>query len=74
MFLFSGIFFPLGQMPEAVRGFAQVLPLTHVVELARALVRGRVGADLLAHFGVVVALLAAAYAVCARAMQRRLTR
>ena len=38
MFLFSGTFFPLHLLPEAVRIFALLfLPLTHVVSLIRAL-------------------------------------
>ena len=35
MFLFSGIFFPLDQMPEAVRGVAFFTPLYHMVNVTR---------------------------------------
>ena len=37
MFLFSGTFFPLDQLPFWARMVAWVFPLTHVVELTRAL-------------------------------------
>lgn len=40
-FLFSGTFFPLRQLPEAVRYLAYALPLTHSVQLVRSLVLGR---------------------------------
>jgi len=37
MFLFSGTFFPLDQLPFWARILAWIFPLTHVVELTRAL-------------------------------------
>jgi lipooligosaccharide transport system permease protein len=41
MFLLSGTFFPLSQLPEAAQVFAlAVLPLTHVVNITRGLVLG----------------------------------
>jgi len=36
MFLFSGTFFPLQQLPEWAQRVALALPLTHLVDLARA--------------------------------------
>jgi len=42
MFLLSGTFFPLSQLPTLVQTAAQVLlPLTHVVNITRGLVLGR---------------------------------
>ncbi len=35
MFLFSGTFFPLSNLPDWARGVAQALPLTHLVALVR---------------------------------------
>lgn len=35
MFLFSGTFFPLQNLPEWAQGVAQLLPLTHLVALVR---------------------------------------
>lgn len=40
MFLFSGTFFPLEQLPSWARLVAQLLPLTHLVGLARSLALG----------------------------------
>lgn len=36
MFFFSGVVFPLDNLPASLRFFAEVIPLTHVVRLARA--------------------------------------
>jgi lipooligosaccharide transport system permease protein len=72
MFLFSGIFFPLERVPSWAASLAQVLPLTHVVAISRALVRGTPSTHLVAHGAVVIALLAAAYITCAWLITRRL--
>jgi len=37
MFFFSGVIFPLENLPPVLRPFAEVFPLTHVVRLARGL-------------------------------------
>lgn len=44
MMLFAGTYFPLRSLPEGAQWAAQVLPLTHVVALARALTLGHAGA------------------------------
>lgn len=46
MYLFSGTFFPLDVMPGWARAVAQLLPLTHLVNLVRALALGRLYASL----------------------------
>ena len=40
MFLFSGIFFPLSQLPNWAQTLAWFSPLTHATELSRALFHG----------------------------------
>jgi lipooligosaccharide transport system permease protein len=40
MFLFSGIFFPLNDLPEWAQALAWLLPLTHVVNIFRSLAFG----------------------------------
>ena len=40
MFLFSGAFFPVVQLPDPLQWLAQVMPLYHGVELVRGLVLG----------------------------------
>jgi lipooligosaccharide transport system permease protein len=38
LFLFSGTFFPLTQLPDGLRGVAWATPLFHAVELVRGLI------------------------------------
>jgi lipooligosaccharide transport system permease protein len=56
MFLFSGTFFPVSQLPVVFRWVAYATPLWHGVELSRALTLGHV--DVLAALGHVAYLLA----------------
>lgn len=73
MFLFSGAFFPVSQLPGAVQWLAQSLPLYHGVELIRGLTLGR--PDLLADGGHVAYLLlwcAVGFVLADRAFARRL--
>ena len=72
MYLFSGVFFPLERAPGWALGLAQVLPLTHVVAVSRALVRGTAGLHLIGHVLVILLYLALAYALAARLLVRRL--
>lgn len=52
MFLFSGTFFPVSQLPEPLQWVAYATPLWHGVDLCRALVAGtQTGADALKHLG-----------------------
>lgn len=52
MFLFSGTFFPVGQLPEALQWVAYATPLWHGVDLCRGLVQGTQElADALMHVG-----------------------
>jgi lipooligosaccharide transport system permease protein len=44
MFLFSGTFFPVSQLPEVLRWVAYATPLWHGVDLVRSLTLGHVGA------------------------------
>jgi lipooligosaccharide transport system permease protein len=71
MYLFAGVFFPLSKMPGWVLATAQVMPMTHVVELSRALVRGTVTPILVLRLGVVLAFTGVAFAIGFRAMGRR---
>jgi len=47
MFLFSGTFFPLENLPDWAQVFATVFPLTHLVNLTRSLSFGLMATDLL---------------------------
>jgi lipooligosaccharide transport system permease protein len=56
MFLFSGTFFPVTQLPHGLREIAYAIPLWHAVDLTRHLTLG--GATLLNAVGHVAYLLA----------------
>ncbi|MCR4399882.1 MAG: ABC transporter permease [Syntrophomonadaceae bacterium] len=57
MFFFSGIFFPLDVLPEAVRRLAWFMPLYHAVEAVRPLVLGRVTPAVAGHLAWLAAFL-----------------
>lgn len=54
MFLFSGVFFPIDQLPAAVAWIAQLLPLTHGVEIVRPLLMGVPVPDFFYHFSIIL--------------------
>jgi lipooligosaccharide transport system permease protein len=73
LFLFSGTFFPVTQLPAWIRPVAYATPLWHGVALSRSLVLGTpnlVGA--LVHLGYLAALSAAGVLAARRTYRRRL--
>jgi lipooligosaccharide transport system permease protein len=73
MFLFSGTFFPVSQLPDSVRWLAYLTPLWHGVALTRGLALGRGSpAALTVHALVLVALGAVGVAAARRTYRRRL--
>ena len=68
MFLFSGVFFPVSQYPDALQWVVRVTPLYQGVALERSLVLGDVGPVLIVH----AAYLAIMGAVGLRVASRRL--
>lgn len=73
MFLFSGAFFPISQLPAGVRPIAWVTPLWHGVSLCRDLALGRGAWPVLAgHAAYLVALAVAGVLVARRTYARRL--
>jgi len=76
MFLFSGTFFPVNQLPDGIEWLAWLSPLWHGVDLSRALVLGgdaSIGPGLAAvHLGYLAAWLTVGYVLAARAYQRKL--
>jgi len=72
MFMFSGIFFPLGKLPGWVQTLAWFMPLRHAVELMRALlVNGEPGDALRAALWLAVVTVAV-FPVPLRLLRRRL--
>lgn len=73
MFLLSGTFFPLDQLPVGLRPLAWLTPLWHGVELCRGATTGSLAlASAGLHVGVLVACIAAGWWWGARTFTRRL--
>ncbi|WP_432978244.1 ABC transporter permease [Dactylosporangium sp. CA-233914] len=73
MSLFAGVFFPVGGLPAPARVLAYASPLWHGVELCRAATLGTATAwGAWVHAGVLVAYVAAGYALARRGFTRRL--
>ena len=72
MMLLSGVFYPLSNMPPWLQMFANVLPLTHAVQLGRPLLLGRWPEAPLLHLLVLVAYGVAGYLIALRLFRRRL--
>ena len=72
MFLFSGVFFPLGNLPPWAQTLAWFLPLTHAVQVARALAAGAPTPALLGDVAWMAAVGLVAYVLAERFVRRRL--
>ncbi|MFV0259394.1 MAG: ABC transporter permease [Acidimicrobiales bacterium] len=73
LFMFSGTFFPVQQLPPAVQPLVWLSPLWHAVEPARDLMSGTVTGVTGLHLAVLIVLLAASVPVGARGFADRLT-
>jgi lipooligosaccharide transport system permease protein len=73
MFLFSGTFFPISQLPVVLQPIAWITPLWHGVSLCRdlALSRGSVPV-MVGHAAYLAAVTAVGLALAHRAYRRRL--
>jgi lipooligosaccharide transport system permease protein len=75
MFLFSGTFFPVSQLPAALRPFAYATPLWHGVDLCRHLALGQVPLGrTVAHVTYLLVWLVAGVAAANRTYRARLVR
>ena len=72
MTLLCGVFFPVTQLPSALQGVSQVLPLHHAIALTRPLVRGEVPDAVLLHVLVLLAYAAVAFWLALAFTRRRL--
>lgn len=73
MFLFSGTFFPVAQLPDWLEPVAFVVPLWHGVDLCRDLALGRAGLGMsLLHVGYLLLWLVVGFVLAARAFEKRL--
>jgi lipooligosaccharide transport system permease protein len=71
MLLVSGVFFPARQLPELVQWLAELLPLTHAVELARPLLLGELPANVGGHLLALLGLTVVAFYFATALMRRR---
>lgn len=75
MFLFSGAFFPVSQLPWLIEWLAYLTPLWHGVELSRGFALGDVGlAAVVGHSGYLLAWFLVGGWLAVRGMTRRLVR
>jgi lipooligosaccharide transport system permease protein len=73
LFLFSGTFFPVTQLPSALESFSRFTPLWHGVELSRGAILGGLGLGAAAaHVAYLSAWVVAGWLVARRTFRRRL--
>ena len=72
MLLFSGVYFPVEQMPSWLATAAGFLPLKHAIDLARPLMLGQVPGNVALHVGVLLFYAVLAYYVALVLTRRRL--
>ncbi len=72
MLLFSGVYFPVDQMPAWLATIANALPLKHAIDIARPLMLGHVPSNIVLHVVVLLAYAMAAYYVALLLTRRRL--
>jgi lipooligosaccharide transport system permease protein len=72
MFLFSGTFFPLENLPPWAQTFAALFPLTHLVQLTRSLSFGHMEAGLLWNVGYLLLFVMIFFPLAIHRMRRRL--
>jgi lipooligosaccharide transport system permease protein len=72
MFLFSGIFFPLENLPLAAQRLAWLTPLFHTVQLCRGLVSGQLPPAYMAHVLALIIFLLILFLPPLLLMRRRL--
>ena len=72
MMLVSGVFFPLSQLPAPFQAVAQVLPLTHAVELARPPREWSAPTNVTVHFTVLACYTVVSFYIALVLTRRRL--
>jgi lipooligosaccharide transport system permease protein len=73
MFLFSGTFFPVSQLPDALEPIAWATPLWHAVDLSRGLALGTAHAGSAAiHVGYLIVWIVGGFVLARRVFDRKL--
>lgn len=71
MFLFSGIFFPIEQLPPIVRILAWFTPLVHCVNISRGLVLGEMHSWMIVDLAWIITFATVILAIAIRGVKRR---
>jgi lipooligosaccharide transport system permease protein len=74
MMMLCGVFFPVSQLPDSMQIVANVLPLTHAVDLARPLMSGVVPPQALLHIMVLLTYTLVGFYVSLVLFRRRLSK
>jgi len=74
MMLLCGVFFPVTQLPQSWQTVANILPLSHAIDLARPLMVGNVPPDAIQHIAVLLAYALFGFYVSLVLFRRRLAR
>ena len=74
MFLFSGIFFPVTQLPATLQLLLEVVPLYHSVALLRAMTTGVMGPGVVWHLLYLIGAGSLAFIVAMRRLERALVK
>jgi lipooligosaccharide transport system permease protein len=72
MFFFGGVVFPVSNLPRSVQFVAEIVPLTHVVRLARAVCVDRYEPRLLADLAYVLVFILVFSVLAVKRLRRRL--
>ena len=72
MFMFSGVFFPIEQLPASFQTLVQFLPLTHAVALIRPIMTGMPLTDIGLHLAVLIGFGLASFYLAVVMVRRRL--
>jgi lipooligosaccharide transport system permease protein len=74
MLLLSGVYFPVDQLPAALRAVSEMLPLSHAIDIARPLMKGELPDQVPLHLAVVLAYAVGGFYVALVLARRRLLR
>lgn len=74
MTLMCGVFYPIEQLPIGLQQVAQLLPLSHAVQLVRPLLQGNLPQDILLHLAALLLTTTLAYSLALWLVRRRLLR
>lgn len=72
MFFFSGVVFPVNNLPKPMQWFAEMVPLTHAVRLVRAICTSRYHVGLLGDLAYVAVFIVVVGALAVRRLRTRL--